>query len=96
MPIWNRAATACLKQKILDSVVPTNPAKLTNDYIYGTLSATIFPDYHITGANGRASVIRRFWTAFDSIQLENQLSGARRGKIHFLVVFLIVGICSRE
>ena len=58
MPNWNRAATARLKQKILDGVVPTNPAELTNDYIYGTLSATIFPDDHLTGANGRASVIR--------------------------------------
>ena len=86
-PIWNRAATACLKQKILDGVVPTNPAKLTNKYICGTLSATIFPDYHLTGANGHASVIRQFRTAFDSIQLENQLSGARRGKTHFLVSF---------
>ena len=96
MPIWNRAATACLKQKTLDGVVPINPAKLTNEYLYGTLSASIFPDYHLTGANGRASVIQQLWITFDSIQLENQLSGARRGKIHFLVVFLIVRICIRK
>ncbi len=78
MPNWSKAATAQLKQKITEGIVPTNPAELTNDYIYGTLSATIFPEYHLTGASGRASVIRRFRAAFDRIQLENDLSGARR------------------
>ena len=58
MPIWNKAATAQLKLKILEGVVPTNPAELTNDYIYGTLSAIHFPDYHLTRPNAQASVIR--------------------------------------
>jgi hypothetical protein len=80
MPSWNKAATAQLKQKIAEGVVPTNPAKLTNDYIYGTLSAVHFKDYHLTGPNARASVIRRFRNAFRNIDLENGLTGVRRGK----------------
>ena len=84
MPPWNKAALVQLKQKILDGTVPTNPVELTNDYLYGTLSAIIFPDYHLTGPSGKASVIRRFRTAFDNIQLENEVAGARReGKTIF-------------
>jgi hypothetical protein len=82
MPHLNKAATAQLKQKILDGVVPTNPAELTNDYIYGTLSAIHFPEYHLTGQSGRSSVLRRFRSVFDNIELESGLQGARRGKIH--------------
>jgi hypothetical protein len=82
MPIWNKGAAAQLKRKILEGIVPTNPAELTNDYLYGTLSAVIFPEYHLTGPNARASVIRRFRTAFDNIELENGVTGVRRrGKI---------------
>jgi len=81
MPVWSKAATAQLKQKILEGTVPTNPAELTNDYLYGTLSAIIFPDYHLTGPSGKASVIQRFWTAFDNIQLENEVAGARRVEV---------------
>ena len=86
MPIWNKAATAQLKRKIAEGVVPTNPAELTNDYIYGTLSAIHFPDYHLTGPHAQASVIRRFRKLFDNIQAENGLTGARRGK--FLKIHL--------
>ena len=88
MPVWSKAATAQLKLKILDSTVPTNPAELTNDYLYSTLSAIIFPDYHLTGPTGKASVIQRFRTAFNNMQLENKVARARRvvvgaGKIIF-------------
>ena len=89
MPIWNKAATAQLNIKIAQGVVPTNPAELTNEYIYGTLSAIHFPEYHLTGPNAQSSVIRRFRKLFDNIQAENGLTGARRGKflkIHFLIV----------
>jgi hypothetical protein len=45
MPIasWNKPPllTAQLKLKIAEGVVPTNPAELTNDYIYGTPSAIL-------------------------------------------------------
>jgi hypothetical protein len=80
MPTWNKAATAQLKLKIAEGVVPTNPAELTNDYIYGTLSAVHFKDYHLTGPTGRASVLRRFRKAFDNIDLEAGVTGVRRGK----------------
>ena len=68
MPVWNKAATAQLKQKILDGIVPTNPAELTNDYIYGTLSDIHFPEYHLTGQSFRTTVLRQFRTAFDNIE----------------------------
>ena len=89
MPSWNKAALAQLKVKIAEGVVPTNPAELTNEYIYGTLSAFHFPEFHLTGTSGRASVIRRFRKAFLNIELENGVTGVRRGKflkIHFLIM----------
>ena len=101
MPPWNKAALVQLKQKILEGTVPTNPVELTNDYLYGTLSAIIFPDYHLTVPSGKASVIRRFRTAFDNIQLENEVAGARReGKTIFsllesILVRIFGGIYSR-
>jgi hypothetical protein len=78
MPSWNKAATAQLKLKIAEGVVPTNPAELTNDYISGTLSAILFPAYHLTGPNARASVIRRFrkafyWSTVISFSLEDSI-----------------------
>ena len=42
MPTWNKAATAQLKLKIAEGIVPTNPAELTNEYLYSTLSLSIF------------------------------------------------------
>jgi len=99
MPIWNKAATAQLKLKIAEGVVPTNPAELTNDYIYGTLSAIHFPAYHLTGPTAQASVIRRFRKLFNNIQLENNANGARPGKflkIHFLVHRLGGGFVRRD
>jgi hypothetical protein len=79
---WNKAATAQLKLKIAEGVVPTNPAELTNDYIYGTLSAVHFKFQRLplTGPTGRASVLRRFRKAFDNIDLEAGVTGVQRGK----------------
>jgi hypothetical protein len=54
---WNKAAYAQLKLKIAQGLVPTNPAELTNDCIYNTLSAVHFKEYHLTGPTGQASVI---------------------------------------
>jgi len=99
MPSWNKAATAQLKVKIAEGVVPTNPAELTNDYIYGTLSAIHFPDYHLTGPTAQASVVRRFRRLFNNLQAENGLTGARRGKflkIHFLIVRRLGGFARHD